>query len=344
MPEVAIYQDIDSATGFGPQMLRDAIALANGEPLTIRINSQGGNVIDGLACYNLLKQYPGAKTAIIDGMALSIASVIPLACDQIQIAENSWMMIHNPNNEAHGDGDDMREMATLLDGMRDQLAAIYAAKSGKPADDCKALMAAETWYTGPQAVEAGFADTLISPTAAAASFDAARFSNPPKLMEQKPMPATFTELKKAFPKAKADFIVRCQERSLDLDAARNEYEEDMAKALEQTQEELAAARAELEEMKEAAAKAKAKAEEEEAAAAKAKAMEEEEQAAAKAKARGVKPAASTATAKGGQSATARWHAAIEAKVAAGLPKAKAVRAVMLEDPDLQQDYLAEANA
>ena len=79
MPEIAIYQDIDSATGYGPQMMRESLAAANGQPVTIRLNSQGGNVIDGLACYNLLKQYPGEKTVIVDGMALSIASVIAMA-------------------------------------------------------------------------------------------------------------------------------------------------------------------------------------------------------------------------------------------------------------------------
>jgi ATP-dependent protease ClpP protease subunit len=169
MPEIAIYQDIDSATGYGPQMMREALAAANGQPVTIRLNSQGGNVIDGLACYNLLKQYPGEKTVVIDGMALSIASVIAMAGDRIEIAENSWMMIHNPNNEAAGDGDAMREMAGLLDGMRDQLAGIYSAKSGKTPDECRALMAAETWMTGPQAVEAGFADTVTAPLAVAAT-------------------------------------------------------------------------------------------------------------------------------------------------------------------------------
>lgn len=350
MPDIAIYQDIDSATGFGPQMLREALAAAAGQPLTVRINSQGGNVIDGLACYNLLKQYAGEKIAIIDGMALSISSVIPLACDRVEIAENSWMMIHNPNNEASGDGDNMREMAALLDGMRDQLANIYSAKSGKTADECRSMMAAETWLTGPQAVEAGFADAVTAPLSVAASIDTRRFSNPPipKQGDEPMAAATFADLKKTFPKAKADFIVRCQERNLELDAARAEYDEMMAKALEEMTEEAAKAKAELEELKEAEAKAKAKAEEEETAAkAKAKAEEDEEKKAAEARAkgRGVRPVAgSGATNKSGQSATARWKAAISEKIKEGLPRAKAVRQVCIEDPELQQDFIDESNA
>ncbi len=343
--EIAIYQDIDSLTGFGPQALRDALAAANGQPVTIRLNSQGGNVIDGLACYNLLKQYPAEKTVVIDGMALSIASLIAMAGDRVEIAENSWMMIHNPNNEAVGDGDAMREMAGLLDGMRDQLANTYAAKSGKTPDECRALMAAETWMTGPQAVEAGFADTVTAPLAVAASFDRKRFSKPPTIQGDLPMAAaTYAELKKALPRAKAETIVRCLDRGLDLDAARAEFDEDMMKTLEDTTAALKATRAELDEMKNAAAKAAAEeAAAKEAADAKAKA---EAEAAAKAKGHGVKPvpSGSGATVKGGQTAMARWNDAVAAKVATGLPKAKAIRAVVIEDPELQAEFIAEANA
>lgn len=348
MPELAIYQDIDAATGIGPQAVRDFLSAAAGQPVTIRLNSQGGNVIDGLACYNLLDQYPAEKTVIVDGMALSIASIVAMAGDRRQIAENAWLMIHNPNNEASGDGDQLRDMATLLDGMRDQLAGIYSKKSGKTPDECKTLMAAETWMTGKQAVEAGFFDTLTAPLAAAATFDARRFSHPPKSpagAEGVSMAASFQDLRKAFPKASAEFIVRCQDKGLELDRARNEYEESLAAALAETQEQLAKAKAQIEEFekKDQEAAAKAKAEEElKEAACKAKAEEEEKQAAAKAKARGVVPARA-GTGKGGQTATARWNDAIAEKVKAGLPKAKAVRQVAIEDPDLQREMIAEAN-
>jgi ATP-dependent protease ClpP protease subunit len=347
MPEIAIYQDIDSATGYGPQMMRESLAAANGQPVTVRLNSQGGNVIDGLACYNLLKQYPGEKTVVIDGMALSIASVIAMAGDRIEIAENSWMMIHNPNNEAAGDGDAMRDMAALLDGMRDQLANTYAAKSGKTPDECRALMAAETWMTGPQAVEAGFADTVTAPLAVAATFDRKRFSRPPTTGAPRMATATYADLKKSFPKAKAEFIVKCLDRNLDLDAARAEFDEDMSKTLAEVTEELVKARAELDEMKTAEAKARAEeamtVEEEKETAAKAKA-EEEEKAAAKSKARGVPPVKSSAKGgkSGGASAKARWNDAVAQKVAGGLSKAQAVRELVNEDPELQSEFLIES--
>ncbi len=187
--EISIYKSIGSQPGeYGPEMLRQDLALAAGQPVTIRLNSEGGNVIDGVACFNILREYRGRKTVHVDGMALSIASVIAMAADELVVPENAWMMIHNPANEAAGDGDDLRQMASLLDGMRDQLAAIYSTRSKKPVAEVRRLMAAETWMTGRQAVEAGFADRTSAPLAMAATFDARRFRNSPK---QSPIPQTF---------------------------------------------------------------------------------------------------------------------------------------------------------
>lgn len=345
MAEIAIYTDIDSVTGFGPQMLRDGLSEAAGGPITIRLNSQGGNVIDGLACYNLLRSYPGEKTVVIDGMALSIASLIACGGDRVWMAENAWFMIHNPHNDVSGDGDGLRDMASLLDGMRDQLATVYAAKSKKPKEEILQLMAAETWMTGPQAKEAGFVDEVTASLEVAADFDASRFSRPPQTKQEETAmaAATYHELKSAFPKAKAEFLTRCLDKDLTIDKARAEYDEAQAKALEETTEELAKAKAEMEELKKES-EAKAKAEEEEKKAAEAKAKAEEEKKAAEAKARsGVLPVG-TATGRGGQTATAEWTEAVSEKMKAGLPKSKAIRSVVIERPELHQSYLSEANA
>jgi len=302
-----------------------------------------------LACYNLLKSYAGETTVVVDGMALSIASLVACGADKVQMAENSWFMIHNPHNQVAGDGDDLRDMAGLLDGMRDQLATVYSAKSKKSKEDVLQLMDAETWMTGPQALEAGFVDEVTASLAVAAEFDASRFSKPPEIQKQKEpvmaTPATFTELKAAFPRAKAEFLVLCQDKGHTLDKARAEYDEATAKALEETTEELAKARAGFEEFKkETESKAKAEEEEKKEADAKAKAEEEEEKKAAEAKAKsGVKAAASGKT-RGGQNASDRFHEAIAEKMKTGLPKAKAMRQVCIEDPDLQQEFIAEANA
>ena len=348
MTEIAIYTDIDSVTGFGPQMLRDGLAEAAGGPVSIRLNSQGGNVIDGLACHNLLQAYPGEVTVVIDGMALSIASLIACGGDKVQMAENAWFMIHNPHNDVSGDGDGLRDMAALLDGMRDQLATVYSAKSKKPREEILQLMAAETWLTGPQAKESGFVDEVIASLEVAAEFDASRFSRPPqtKTKETAAMAsATYHELKTAFPRAKAEFLTKCLDKDLTIDKARAEYDEAMAKAMEEKDAELAKAAAEIEEMKkESEAKAKAEEEEKKEAEASAKAKAEEEKKAAEAKAKsGVLPVGD-GKARGGQSATAEWNETIADKMKAGLPKSKAIRSVVIERPELHQSYLAEVNA
>ncbi len=178
--EIAIYSDIGSGPGeFGPDRLRQELARAAGQDVVVRLNSQGGSVLDGVACFNLLKQYPGKVTCHVDGMALSIASVVAMAADQLIVPENAWLMVHNPVNEVSGDGSQLREMASLLDGMTDQLAEIYSARSRKPVSEVRRLMAAETWMTGRQAVQAGFADRTSAPLAVAARIDVRRFRNAP---------------------------------------------------------------------------------------------------------------------------------------------------------------------
>jgi len=346
--EIAIYSDIDSQTGFGPQDLREAMAEADGGPLTIRVNSEGGSVIDGLTCYNLLRGYEGETTVSIDGMALSIASLVVCGADKVQMAENAWMMVHNPHNQAQGDGDDMREMAGLLDGMKDQLVTVYSAKSKKSKEEITRLMDAETWMTGPEALAAGFIDEVTASLEVAATFDATRFSKPPTIPTKKEQhimaEATFKELKTAFPRASADFIVRCQAKGHDLNAARAEFDEENAKAMEEKEKELAEAKAGFEEFqKETEAKAKAEEEEKKATEAKAKAEEEEEKKATEAKAKaGVRPAGGGATRSSGTASG--FRNAVNEKMKLGLPRAQAVSETVHEEPELHREFVQGANA
>ncbi len=347
MTEIAIYSDIDSTTGFGPQALRDALADADGGPMTIRLNSEGGNVIDGLACYNLLQSYPGETTVVVDGMALSIASLVVCGADKVQMAENAWLMIHNPHNQVAGDGDDLRDMAGLLDGMRDQLATVYSAKSKKPKEEILQLMDAETWMTGPQALKAGFVDEVTASLEVAAEFDASRFSKPPTIHKQKEpvmAAATFQELKAAFPRAESDFLVRCLNKGHTLDKARAEFDEESAKALDEATDKLAKSEAEFEKFKkDTEEEAKAEEDKTKEAEAKAKAEEDEEKKAAEAKAKtGVKAAAS-GKAKGGQTAGA-FHDAVNERVKRGMSKAQAVAETVHEDPELHREFVQGANA
>ncbi|HGP0083435.1 TPA: head maturation protease, ClpP-related, partial [Pseudomonas aeruginosa] len=136
--------------------------------------SPGGDVFEGTAIYNLLRNHPASVDVYIDGLAASMASVIAMAGDTIYMPENAMMMVHKPWGIQGGDADDMRRYAELLDKVEDTLVMAYANKTGKSADDIKALLKEETWMNGREAVAAGFADQLTEPLQAAAHLSSKR--------------------------------------------------------------------------------------------------------------------------------------------------------------------------
>ncbi|MET4127984.1 head maturation protease, ClpP-related [Roseovarius sp. MBR-6] len=182
--EVAIYDEIGahgvSAKGF----LAELGALPEGTPIDLRLNSPGGSVFDAVAIHNAIRRHEGTVTVWIDGIAASAASYVAMAGDEIVMPENAFLMIHDPAGLVMGTATDMRAMAEALDKVGDSLAAGYAAKSGRTAEEIAALMAAETWLDATEALALGFADRLAEPVRIAASFDIGRFRNaPPALIE-----------------------------------------------------------------------------------------------------------------------------------------------------------------
>lgn len=128
------------------------------EDITVRINSPGGDVFDGIAIYNLLEQHSAQIHVQVDGYAASAASLIAMAGDLITMGQGSMMMIHNPWTIAVGDANAMRKVGDTLEKIGGQLVDIYAARSGMAADKVKPLMDDETWLTAADAVASGFAD------------------------------------------------------------------------------------------------------------------------------------------------------------------------------------------
>lgn len=128
------------------------------DELHIHINSPGGEVDDGIAIYNTLRNHPARKTTFIDSLAASAASFIALAADEVVIALTGQVMIHEAATIAIGDADELRQTADLLDRYSNNIAGIYSRKSGRPVEEFRDLMRAETWFTGAEAVEAGLAD------------------------------------------------------------------------------------------------------------------------------------------------------------------------------------------
>jgi ATP-dependent protease ClpP protease subunit len=172
--EVLIYGDIGE-TWWGESItaadfVRDFSEITADE-IVVRINSYGGSVSDGIAIYNAIKRHPAHVTIAVDGVAVSIASLIAMAGNTVEIAENALMMIHAPWGVASGNSQQMRDYADLLDTWAEAMASSYMSKSGKSRDEILGLLTdgADHWFTADQAVAEGFADTTTAAQAVAAS-------------------------------------------------------------------------------------------------------------------------------------------------------------------------------
>ena len=185
--EISIYDEIGfwgvSAASFA-QDLKDCGN--NLKQINLHIHSPGGDVFDGIAIYNLLKNHPANVTVYIDGLAASMASVIAMAGNEVIMPENAMMMIHKPWGIQGGDAEDMRKYADLLDKVENTLIPAYASKTGKTPEDLAEMLSAETWLNGKECVEQGFADKLAEPLVAMASIKSRKledFENMPKAMK-----------------------------------------------------------------------------------------------------------------------------------------------------------------
>lgn len=162
---ISIYDVIgyDYWTGEGVTAKRVAGALrALGKgPVTVNVNSPGGDMFEGLAIYNLLREHAGEVTVKVLGLAASAASVIAMSGDTVQIARAGFLMIHNAWVVAMGNRNDLREFADTLEPFDRAMADIYAAKTGEEQKAMAKLMDAETWIGGSDAIERGFADELL---------------------------------------------------------------------------------------------------------------------------------------------------------------------------------------
>lgn len=172
--DLYIYEDI-GAGFFGGVTAKDVAvdlkAIGSVSVINVHINSSGGDVFDGIAIYNQLKANPARIVVHIDGLAASIASVVAMAGDSILISESAFLMIHNAAGVSIGEAGDMRKMADLLETVQASIVDIYVTRTGQKAEDLQAMMDDETWFTGAEALAAGFADEMISNLKVAAHVD-----------------------------------------------------------------------------------------------------------------------------------------------------------------------------
>ena len=162
---ISVYDviGVDWWTGEGVTAKRISAALRSlgAGPVTVNINSPGGDLFEGLAIYNLLREHKGEVTVNVVGVAASAASIIAMAGDTVKVARAGFLMIHNAWITARGNRNDLREYAQDLEPFDEAMADIYAVRTGADRKAMSKLMDNETWIGGSSAVDQGFADSLL---------------------------------------------------------------------------------------------------------------------------------------------------------------------------------------
>lgn len=157
-----IGQDYWTGDGVTAKRIAGALRAIGDGDVVVNVNSPGGDMFEGLAIYNLLREHQGHVTVKILGVAASAASIIAMAGDEVQIARAGFLMIHNAWTYAAGNRHDFRAYADYLEPFDAAMADVYVARSGQDAKSIEQMMDGETWIGGSKAIDQGFADTLLS--------------------------------------------------------------------------------------------------------------------------------------------------------------------------------------
>lgn len=158
--EGAIAEDSWFDDDVTPAAFKSELHSGNG-PITVWINSPGGDCVAAAQIYNMLMDYPADVTVVIDGIAASAASVIAMAGTTVKMSPVSLMMIHNPLTVAMGDSEEMRKAIQLLDEVKESIINAYEIKTSMSRTKLAHLMDAETWMNAKKALELGFCDEIM---------------------------------------------------------------------------------------------------------------------------------------------------------------------------------------
>ncbi len=176
---IYLYDAISYWNGNDARTFKARLDQVKAKEIDVYINSPGGGVFEGVTIYNLLAGHPARITVHIQGLAASIASVIALAGEEVNMAENAMMMIHNPSTIVWGEAADMRKAAEVLDRIKDAILNTYVSRTGLDRQELARAMDAETWYSADEAVKQGFATRKVSGEKAAAWWNGADFPGIP---------------------------------------------------------------------------------------------------------------------------------------------------------------------
>jgi ATP-dependent Clp protease, protease subunit len=175
--EMLIYSVIGEdffGEGVTAKAFRDQLKTIKAKTLNLRINSPGGNVFEAAAILAALDDWKGRIEVDVDGLAASAASVVAMSGDRVRMASNAMMMIHDPYTSVRGSAEEMRSTAEVLDKVKGQIIATYQRRSKRSEGELSAMMSAETWLVGKDAVDAGLADEVVAPMPVAAMADHAK--------------------------------------------------------------------------------------------------------------------------------------------------------------------------
>lgn len=176
--QIDIYDEI-GRWGVSAKSFRAELKKINAKTITVRLNSPGGDVFDGIAIHNDLVAHSAKIRIEVTGLAASAASIIAMAGDDIVMADNAFMMIHNAWGMAAGDKRVMSDFRAILEKIDASLAATYQKRTGIEAKAIVKMMDEETWLSAADAVDQGFADDTTEGASANAMFDLSGFKNVP---------------------------------------------------------------------------------------------------------------------------------------------------------------------
>lgn len=152
------YDDSETSANYFRQQLSE---IPETSEIELHVNSYGGDVKEGIAIYNLLKQHSAHKTCYVDGFAYSIASVICLACDKIIMGLGTSMLVHNMSMYVYGNAEMLRKCADDLDVLMESNRQIYMARAKNLTEEELAeMMDKETYLTPEQCLDYGFCDEI----------------------------------------------------------------------------------------------------------------------------------------------------------------------------------------
>lgn len=164
--------------GISPMAFVNELNSMTSPVIHLRINSPGGDVFGGKAIETAIRAHPAKVIGHVDGLAASAASVVAMACDELEVSQGAMVMIHNAWTVALGNANDLISVAALLEKIDGTLADTYAAKAGGESAEWKSRMEKETWFTAQEAVEVGLADRVFEQVVSAA-WDVSAYDNAP---------------------------------------------------------------------------------------------------------------------------------------------------------------------